>query len=165
MKLIYRPEIDGVRAIAVIAVILYHAQISIYEYQPFKGGFIGVDIFFVISGYLITSIIIKDYENGTFTFKNFWMRRIRRILPVLLALVIVVSFTAIVVTYAADLNTVGQQGLAALFSFSNINFWISSGSYWGASAEASPYLHTWSLSVEEQFYVFFPLVLILLMKL
>ena len=76
MKLIYRPEIDGVRAIAVIAVILYHSQISIYGYQPFKGGFIGVDIFFVISGYLITSIILKElFVSSTFSFKRFFERR------------------------------------------------------------------------------------------
>ena len=90
MKLIYRPEIDGLRAIAVISVILYHAQITILGYQPFKGGFIGVDIFFVISGYLITSIILKELENnGSFSFKHFYERRIRRILPALLFVMLV----------------------------------------------------------------------------
>ena len=89
MKLIYRPEIDGVRAIAVVAVILYHAQISIFGYQPFKGGFIGVDIFFVISGYLITSIILKElFANNTLSFKRFFERRARRILPVLLTVML-----------------------------------------------------------------------------
>jgi peptidoglycan/LPS O-acetylase OafA/YrhL len=85
MKITYRPEIDGLRAIAVGAVILYHAQITILGYKPFKGGFIGVDIFFVISGYLITYIILKELViTGTFSFKNFYKRRIRRILPALL---------------------------------------------------------------------------------
>ena len=85
MKVIYRPEIDGLRAIAVGAVILYHAQITILGYQPFKGGFIGVDIFFVISGYLITSIILKELvTRGSFSFKYFCEKRIRRILPALL---------------------------------------------------------------------------------
>ena len=85
MKLNYRPEIDGLRAIAVVAVIFYHAQITIFDYQFFKGGFIGVDIFFVISGYLITSIILKELlTNGSFSFKHFYERRIRRILPALL---------------------------------------------------------------------------------
>ena len=85
MKINYRPEIDGLRALAVIAVILYHAQITLFGYEPFKGGFIGVDIFFVISGYLITSIILKELvSTGNFSFKNFYERRIRRILPALL---------------------------------------------------------------------------------
>ena len=92
MKLTYRPEIDGLRAIAVVAVILYHAQTTILGYQPFKGGFIGVDIFFVISGYLITSIILRELvTTGTFSFKYFYERRIRRILPALLT-VMLVSF-------------------------------------------------------------------------
>ena len=92
MKLIYRPEIDGLRAIAVISVILYHSQFTIYEFQFFKGGFIGVDIFFVISGYLITLIILKEISlKGNFSFKNFFERRIRRILPAFL-FVILVSF-------------------------------------------------------------------------
>ena len=90
MKLTYRPEIDGLRAIAVVAVILYHAQITILGHQPFKGGFIGVDIFFVISGYLITSIILKEFfSTGSFSFKYFYERRIRRILPVLLFVMLV----------------------------------------------------------------------------
>ena len=89
MKFIYRPEIDGLRAVAVFAVILYHAQITIESYQPFKGGFIGVDIFFVISGYLITSIILKELsKTGEFSFKYFYQRRIRRILPVLLTVML-----------------------------------------------------------------------------
>ena len=92
MKLLHRPEIDGLRAIAVGAVILYHAQITIFGYQPFKGGFIGVDIFFVISGYLITSIILKELvTTGSFSFRHFYERRIRRILPALL-FVMLVSF-------------------------------------------------------------------------
>ena len=90
MKLVYRPEIDGLRAIAVIAVILYHAQITILDQKPFKGGFIGVDIFFVISGYLITSIILKELvATGSLSFKYFYERRIRRILPPLLFVMLV----------------------------------------------------------------------------
>jgi peptidoglycan/LPS O-acetylase OafA/YrhL len=90
VRIIYRPEIDGLRAIAVGAVILYHAQISIFGYKPFKGGFIGVDIFFVISGYLITSIILKELIiTGLFSFKNIYQRRVRRILPALLVLMLV----------------------------------------------------------------------------
>ena len=89
MKLNYRPEIDGLRAIAVVAVILYHTQFSIFDYSIFQGGFIGVDIFFVISGYLITSIILKELiATGSFSFKYFYERRIRRILPVLLVVML-----------------------------------------------------------------------------
>ena len=89
MKLKYRPEIDGLRAIAVFAVVLYHAQITILGNQPFKGGFIGVDIFFVISGYLITSIILKELiSTGSISFRNFYERRIRRILPALLVVML-----------------------------------------------------------------------------
>ena len=85
MKLTYRPEIDGLRAVSVISVVLYHAKLTFFGYQPFKGGFIGVDIFFVISGYLITSIILKELIiTGSFSFKYFYERRIRRILPALL---------------------------------------------------------------------------------
>ena len=90
MKLNYRPEIDGLRAIAVGAVILYHAQITFFGFQPFKGGFIGVDIFFVISGYLISFIILKELiTTGSFSFKHFYERRIRRILPALLFVILV----------------------------------------------------------------------------
>ena len=89
MKIKYRPEIDGLRAVAVISVILYHAQITIFDTQPFKGGFIGVDIFFVISGYLITSIILRELTIfGKFSFKNFYERRIRRIIPPLLFMIV-----------------------------------------------------------------------------
>jgi peptidoglycan/LPS O-acetylase OafA/YrhL len=92
MKFLYRPEIDGLRAVAVVSVILYHAQITIFGHQIFKGGFIGVDIFFVISGYLITSIILIElFKTGSFSFKYFYERRIRRILPALL-FVMLVSF-------------------------------------------------------------------------
>ena len=95
MKINYRPEIDGLRALAVIAVILYHAQITLFGYEPFKGGFIGVDIFFVISGYLITSIILKELvSTGNFSFKNFYERRIRRILPALLFVMLASLFFA-----------------------------------------------------------------------
>ena len=93
MKLTYRPEIDGLRAIAVGAVILYHAQITILGHQPFKGGFIGVDIFFVISGYLITSIILRELiHKGNFSFKSFYQRRVRRILPALLFVMYSIAF-------------------------------------------------------------------------
>jgi peptidoglycan/LPS O-acetylase OafA/YrhL len=149
----YRPEIDGLRAFAVIPVILFHMGLS---WLP--GGYIGVDVFFVISGFLITSIIKKELEQGTFSFGDFWARRVRRIVPAM----IVVTSTTLAVTYAfvfgPDQQAIGKQGLVALLSVANIYFWRITGDYWGAAAEESPFLHAWSLSVEEQFYLFFPVV-------
>ncbi len=155
----YRPEIDGLRAIAVIPVILFHMGLN---WLP--GGYIGVDVFFVISGFLITSIIKKELEEGVFSFRNFWARRVRRILPA----IIFVSAWTLAVTYffvfQPDQQAIGKQALAALLSVANIYFWRSTGDYWGTAAEESPLLHTWSLSVEEQFYLFFPIVMWLIFR-
>ena len=155
----YRPEIDGLRAIAVIPVILFHFGIS---WLP--GGYIGVDIFFVISGFLITGIILKDYHKQCFSFKDFWLRRIRRILPVLILVVLSTLIIGRYLMYAPEISNLGIQGIASLLSFANINQLSQSGDYWGFKAENSPLLHTWSLSVEEQFYLFFPLLIILCLK-
>lgn len=155
----YRPEIDGLRAIAVIPVILFHMG-----FQWIPGGFIGVDIFFVISGYLITSIILKEYDQGIFNFSDFWLRRIKRIMPVLIVMVILTSIAGSLILFGGDINNLGKQGIAALFSYANINLWLFTGNYWGPQAEDSLLLHTWSLSVEEQFYLFFPFLLIILLK-
>jgi len=156
----YRPEIDGLRAVAVIPVILFHMGV---DWIP--GGFLGVDVFFVISGYLITSIILKEFDRGVFRFSNFWLRRVRRILPVLMVVVVATLSVGYFMLYGPDLRDLGDQGRAALLSYSNINFWLNTGSYWGALAENSPLLHTWSLSVEEQFYLLFPALLIALLRL
>lgn len=152
----YRPEIDGLRAIAVVPVILFHAG-----FEMFSGGFVGVDVFFVISGYLITGIIHGEIENGSFSIVRFYERRIRRILPALF----VVSLVCIPFAWAwmlTDEFVDFSQSLIAVNLFvSNILFWQESG-YFDAAAELKPLLHTWSLAVEEQFYVFFPLLLLLL---
>lgn len=155
----YRPEIDGLRAIAVIPVILFH-----FSNDLLPGGYIGVDVFFVISGFLITSIILDEYERGVFVFSSFWLRRIRRILPALTAMVLATLVVGTIIEYAADINNLGTQGLASLLSFSNISHWLIAGNYWGSAAENSPLLHTWSLSIEEQFYLFFPLLLFAVLK-
>jgi peptidoglycan/LPS O-acetylase OafA/YrhL len=150
----YRPEIDGLRAFAVIPVVLFHM-----DYRWISGGFIGVDVFFVISGFLITSILNKELGLGTFSFRNFLARRIRRILP---AMLVVSAFTLLVTygfSFRPDRPVVGMQGIAAMASFANIYFWRTAGDYWGADADKSPFLHTWSLSVEEQFYLFFPVLM------
>ena len=146
----YRSEIDGLRAIAVIPVVLFHAGFSL-----FNGGFIGVDIFFVISGYLITTILIEKIENNQFSILNFYERRARRILPALF-LVMLVSFPLSWMWMLQDQFEQFSQSLVAVSLFiSNILFWSESG-YFDLSAELKPLLHTWSLAVEEQYYLLFP---------
>jgi peptidoglycan/LPS O-acetylase OafA/YrhL len=162
MKLTYRPEIDGLRAIAVGAVILYHAQITILGHQPFKGGFIGVDIFFVISGYLITSIILKELvTTGSFSFKHFYERRIRRILPALLFVMFVLLPFAWMYLLPSSFVDFSKSILYSLGFSSNFYFWYSGLIYGVESGLLKPFLHTWSLSVEEQYYILFPIVLLI----
>ena len=164
MKLTYRPEIDGLRAIAVGAVILYHAQITILGHQPFKGGFIGVDIFFVISGYLITSIILKELVNkGTFSFKYFYERRVRRILPVLIFVILVSLPIAWMYLLPSNLLVFSKSILYSLAFSSNFYFHYS-GLEYSVEGLQHPFLHTWSLSVEEQYYILFPIVLLIIFK-
>lgn len=163
MSLKYRPEIDGLRAIAVFAVILYHAEFNFGGYNPFKGGFVGVDVFFVISGYLITSIILREMSEGKFSFTRFYERRARRIFP---ALFTVMTASLPISYYTMLPKAVTEYAgsvLSALVFGSNIWFWRED-SYWAAPSALKPFLHTWSLSVEEQFYVFFPIALLLLYK-
>jgi len=165
MKLTYRPEIDGLRAIAVGAVILYHAQITILGHQPFKGGFIGVDIFFVISGYLITSIILKELlTTGSFSFKHFYERRIRRILPALLFVMLVSLPFAWMYLLPSSFIDFSKSILYSLGFSSNFYFHYSGQQYGAESGLLKPFLHTWSLSVEEQYYILFPIVLLVTFK-
>ena len=165
MKINYRPEIDGLRAIAVVAVILYHAQITIFELQPFKGGFIGVDIFFVISGYLITSIILKELlTTGYFSFSYFYERRIRRILPVLLLVIMSSLPFAWMYLLPTSLEDFLKSVIYSLGFSSNFYFHFSGQQYGAASGLLKPFLHTWSLAVEEQFYILFPIFLIFIFK-
>ena len=165
MKLKYRPEIDGLRAIAVFAVILYHAQITILGHQPFKGGFIGVDIFFVISGYLITSIILKELiTTGSFSFKNFYERRVRRILPALLVVMLASLPFAWMYLIPSSFIDFSKSIFYSLGFSSNFYFHYSGQQYGAVSGLLKPFLHTWSLSVEEQFYILFPITLLLTFK-
>ena len=165
MKINYRPEIDGLRAIAVVAVILYHTQITILGHQPFKGGFIGVDIFFVISGYLITSIIIKELiTTGTFSYKHFYERRIRRILPALLLVMVVSLPFAWIYLTPSSLIDFSKSILYSLGFSSNFYFHYSGQEYGATSGLVKPFLHTWSLSAEEQYYILFPIVLLVTFK-
>ncbi|WP_020408718.1 acyltransferase family protein [Hahella ganghwensis] len=154
----YRKEIDGLRAIAVIPVLLFHAGIG---FVP--GGFYGVDIFFVISGYLITSILLKDLENGHYSILDFYERRARRILPALTAVLVFTSVVAFLVMSPEDLKSYSQSVVSVALFSSNIYFYLTSG-YFATASEELPLLHTWSLAVEEQFYLFFPVLLYLLWK-
>ena len=154
----YRADIDGLRALAVVAVVCYHASLSFAS-----GGFVGVDVFFVISGYLISSIIMRDIGQNRFSVLTFYERRIRRIFPAMLAMFVVVSAFAYRLLLPSELVTYGQSLLAALFSGSNFFFWKQNG-YFDAANIYKPLLHTWSLSVEEQFYLLFPPFLLLLQK-
>lgn len=154
----YRREIDGLRAVAVLPVILFHAGVEI-----FSGGFVGVDVFFVISGYLITSIILKEQQAGTFSIVRFYERRARRILPALFLVVFACLPFAWVWLLPEDLKSFGKSLIAVPTFTSNILF-TREGDYFAPAAELKPLLHTWSLAVEEQFYVFFPILLILAHK-
>lgn len=154
----YRPEVDGLRTFAVLPVVLFHAGIG-----PFQGGFAGVDIFFVISGYLITSLIIKDLNAGTFSVLNFYERRARRILPALFVVLAVTSLFSWKLLYPLELNEFAQSAIATVLFSSNIFFWLKSD-YFSTAAELKPLLHTWSLAVEEQFYLFFPPAMVLMWK-
>jgi peptidoglycan/LPS O-acetylase OafA/YrhL len=165
MKITYRSEIDGLRAIAVGAVILYHSQITILGHQAFKGGFIGVDIFFVISGYLITSIILKELvTTGSFSFKYFYERRIRRILPALIFVMLVSLLFAWMYLLPSNFIDFSKSILYSLGFSSNFYFHYSDQQYGAASGLLKPFLHTWSLSIEEQYYILFPIVLLIVFK-
>ncbi|MEG3149067.1 acyltransferase family protein [Sphingomonas sp. ZT3P38] len=153
----YRREIDGLRAIAVLAVVLFHARI-----RGFPGGFVGVDVFLVISGYLITQLILRESAEGRFTLIGFYERRVRRILPALLAM-LAASGIAAWILLPADFRDFGES-LAAIALFgSNLLFWGQEG-YFRLTTEATPLLHTWSLAVEEQFYILFPALLLLVRR-
>ena len=165
MKLTYRPEIDGLRAIAVVGVILYHTRITIFGHQPFKGAFIGVDIFFVISGYLITYIILKELvTTGSFSFKHFYERRIRRMLPALLFVMLVSLPFAWMYLLPSSLMDFSNSILYSLGFSSNFYFWYTGQQYGAESGLLKPFLHTWSLSVEEQYYILFPISLLITFK-
>lgn len=154
----YRPEIDGLRAIAVISVIFYHAG-----FKLFSGGYIGVDVFFVISGYLITTIIHNEIQDNTFSIANFYERRVRRILPALFFVILACIPLAWLWLLPGEYKDFSLSIVAVSLFSSNILFWMESG-YFSPAADLKPLLHTWSLGVEEQFYVFFPLLLLLLRK-
>jgi len=154
----YRPDIDGLRGIAVLLVVLFHARIS------FRGGFVGVDVFFVISGYLITMLMMKDFTVGTFSLVDFWERRVRRIFPALAVMTLFTMAVGSVLLFPEALQKLGAALVAQVLLSSNLYFWNESGGYFAGPAEEQPLLHTWSLAVEEQFYLFMPLLCLLIFR-
>ncbi len=155
----YRSEIDGLRAVAVVPVILFHAG-----FGAFSGGYVGVDVFFVISGYLITIILLNEIEGGRFSIARFYERRARRILPALTVVMLACLPFAWLWMIPDQLRDFGASLVAVVFFVSNFLFWSEESSYFAAAAELKPLLHTWSLAVEEQYYLFAPLTLALLWR-
>ena len=153
-SLVYRPDIDGLRAVAVLLVIAYHVvALKIW------GGFVGVDVFFVISGYLISSVILREIGELRFSLLAFYERRIRRIFPALIAMLFVTAVFSCIYLLPSELKDFSKSLLATVFSLSNIYF-LNNSDYFAAPNASKPLLHTWSLAVEEQFYIFFPLFLV-----
>jgi peptidoglycan/LPS O-acetylase OafA/YrhL len=152
----YRPDIDGLRAVAVLVVVLFHLNIPL-----FSGGYIGVDVFYVISGFLITSIIESKCSQKNFSFSGFYLRRVRRLMPALVVTIVATYVGAAMLFSPVDLIGVARSAVAAQLSLSNILFFSEAG-YWDSASELKPLLHTWSLGVEEQFYLFWPALVVFL---
>jgi peptidoglycan/LPS O-acetylase OafA/YrhL len=153
MQASYRPDVDGLRAIAVLSVVIFHAFPTLLT-----GGFVGVDVFFVISGYLISSIIVKNLESGDLGFVEFYSRRIRRIFPVLILVLLVCLLVGWQVLMADEYAQLGLHIAAGAGFVSNFVLWAESG-YFDTASDAKPLLHLWSLGIEEQFYIVWPLLM------
>ena len=151
MNKIYRTDIDGLRAIAVISVILFHLGYL-------KNGYLGVDIFFVISGYLITGLIFNEVEQNKFSVIKFYIRRVRRIVPLLLFITLVALVLGIIFMLPDDLENLCQSIVASNFSANNILMYITSSDYWAVKNDYKPLMHTWSLGIEEQYYLLYPII-------
>ena len=155
----YVPPLDGLRGVAILGVLVFHALPG-----TLRGGFTGVDVFFVLSGYLITSVILHDIRRGRFTLREFYLRRIQRLLPNAVLAVLFTVALSLAVLLPSQAVKVAQHGLWTIFNLSNVYIWRSVGGYWGDSAASVPLLHTWSLAVEEQFYLVFPVILLFLSR-
>ena len=157
MKRKYRSDIDGLRAIAVFSVIFFHLKCT-------NNGYLGVNVFFVISGYLITSIIFKEVENNTFSILKFYERRIRRIIPLVLFTSFIAFILGLVFMLPDDLENLSQSVIASNMSLNNLLMFKTSSNYWAIKNDFKPLMHTWSLGIEEQFYLFYPFIFFFLKK-
>ncbi|BCE02381.1 acyltransferase family protein [Marinicellulosiphila megalodicopiae] len=155
----YRPDIDGLRSIAVLLVLFFHAK-----FTALSGGFIGVDVFFVISGFLISIIIFKEINENQFSFKTFYLRRIKRLAPALIALLFLISIPAYLFLFPVDFERFSRNLIHSYLTTSNFYLWQNTGGYFSANTDLNPLMHTWSLAVEEQFYFVWPILFILLNK-
>jgi len=153
-----RTDIDTLRGISVISVIIFHINNSFFPY-----GYLGVDLFFVISGYVISKSIASSFKNRNFSFYKFYLKRIRRILPALLFVLLISLILATIILLTADLKRFSESLIASLGFVSNFYFWLTGG-YFSTNDQLKPILHLWSLSVEEQFYLFFPIFLFFFYK-
>tara|TARA_B110000037_G_scaffold212998_2_gene266726 strand:- start:242390 stop:244414 length:2025 start_codon:yes stop_codon:yes gene_type:complete len=158
-SLTYRPEIDGLRCLAVLPVILFHLSDKVMA-----NGYLGVDVFFVISGFLITCILLREAEEGSLSLLKFWKRRIHRILPLAAFVILVTSLVHAALFYHPDLKMLSGDKWAALLSYMNIHLWLDVVSYWDRLFEHSAYLHYWSLAVEEQYYLLYPFFFLFIHK-
>jgi peptidoglycan/LPS O-acetylase OafA/YrhL len=147
ISVIYRSDLDGLRALAILPVVLFHAFPNLLP-----GGFIGVDIFFVISGYLITSILLKDIQAGNYSIKTFYARRVRRIFPALSVVLVFCLALGWVVLTAVEYRALGKHAAGGAGFIANFMFWKEAG-YFDAAGDTKPLLHLWSLGIEEQFYI------------
>ena len=164
-KIDYIPQLDFLRAIAVIWVVLYHSKIEIFNYEIFKGGFLGVDIFFVISGYIITKIALSEYNlNQTISISSFFFRRFKRIFPALFFLILVSTILSFYIMIPIHLVDYSLSSISSLFFLSNLYFHYSGLLYGAQDVLLKPLIHTWSLSIEWQFYIVFPFFFILIFK-
>lgn len=165
MEIKYRPEIDGLRTVAVAAVIIYHAEFSVAGHKLLPGGFFGVDVFFVISGFLITSLVMTEFHNtGTISISNFYQRRARRLVPALLAVMLVSLPFAWIWLLPDQLIDYAKSLISSVFFGSNFYWNYSLQQYGAESGLLKPFLHTWSLAVEEQYYIVYPLMLLAIYK-
>ena len=155
----YSPPLDGIRAVAILAVLLFHISPA-----ALSGGFTGVDVFFVLSGFLITSIILHDLREGCFSFREFYLRRVQRLLPNVVVTVFAVLLLWTIFMPSAATSQAAHHGIWTIFNLSNFYIYNNLGGYWGSAAESSPLTHTWSLGIEEQFYMLFPGFLLLLAR-